>query len=145
MRCTRRRGDFLEESVERLFRDAFPMAQIVAGSRWIDPASGREYENDLLVQMDNTLIVVEAKSAQLPESARRGANRRLARAVKDLMVDPSIQLQRFVEYLQERSGNVEVLDAGGRPYTISDIKNKTFVRLNVTLDPIGFYIRIGPH
>lgn len=49
----KRRADFLEDEIERLFAAAFPTASIYRGSLWTNPEDGREYENDALIQADS--------------------------------------------------------------------------------------------
>lgn len=137
-RYSNRRAQFLETSLEALFRKAFPTATILFDVRWVYPADGKQYQTDLLVEIDETVIVVEAKSGRVAESARRGGRDRLRRVVQDLMIDPSVQSQRYVDYLRGQAADVQMTDAHGTQHVLRDINNKTFIRLNVTLEPIGF-------
>ncbi len=94
------RAKFLEDEVEVLFKKSFPNAKVYRGSKWTD-ATGKQYENDLLVVIDTFALVVEAKSGLVTPSAKRGAPDRLFRTIKDLIEEPSEQALRFIEYLKE--------------------------------------------
>jgi hypothetical protein len=52
-RYLKRRGRFLEEYVSELFCKRYPDASIYRGSKWVEPSTGKEGENDLLVVFDS--------------------------------------------------------------------------------------------
>jgi hypothetical protein len=96
-----------------------------------------QLENDLTVKIDDTLIVIEAKSGRIHPSARRGAPARFERVVKDLIVTPSRQSQRFVDFLQT-GDKLKVFDTAHGGQNVIDLNGViTFVRLNVTLEALG--------
>lgn len=130
----RRRGKYLEDEIERLFVSAFPAAKVYRGSLWHDPETGKDFENDLLVLLDSYEIVVEAKSGKVTDPARRGAPSRLAKEIKELMVEPSLQAKRFADYLQANrcKHSFKTLSGGANEVDNSDCHET--IRLNVTLD-----------
>ena len=133
----KRRAEFLEEEIKKLFRENFPNSEIYVGSQWADPQdSSKIYENDLLILFDTTAFVVEAKSGQVRASSRRGAPASLKYDVEKLITDASIQANRFIDFLKEHliydfstiKGEVNHVD-------ISHIKS--FQPLNITFDFLG--------
>jgi len=131
------RGRFLEEQVEWLFKQVFPMAHVYAGSKWDDPMSGEQFENDLLVVIDAYLIVVESKAAKVTEAARRGTPDRLQRTIKDLVVKASQQGERFAAYLQTHPGRHTFATGRGTANEVDTSEVHQVIRLNVTLETVG--------
>jgi hypothetical protein len=91
------RPKYLEDQAEALFRTALPKCNTFKGSMW------KEYENDLLVLIDKTAIIVECKSGRVDPSARRGGQR-LEQVVKELILEPSVQGARFADFLLNNRG-----------------------------------------
>jgi len=132
----RRRGEFLEESVEQMFKAAFPTAKVFRGSMWIDPQISRQYENDLLILLDSHLIVVEAKAGKVSDAARRGALLSLEDTIEKLQIDASIQANRFARFLQETK---DVHQFNTRSGAINEVDNRSahrIVRLNCILETL---------
>ncbi len=132
-----RRGAFLEEGVAREFGAAFPAAWIYRGSMWRDPATGVQYENDLLVQLDTHLIIVEAKAGRVTAPARRGAEKRLEHTVAELVVKPSEQARRFADYLHARPGRHTFATKSGRPNKVDTTELPEILAVSVTLELLG--------
>lgn len=136
-RYENRRGKFLEDQVEYLFHSAMPSAKIFRGSQWYDPVTDKDFENDLLILIDTHLIVVEAKSGKVSAPARRGAEGRLQRTINELVIEPSLQANRFANYLQENPGIHQFSTRSGSINKIDTSEIREVVRLNITLEPIG--------
>lgn len=132
-----RRGKFLEEEVEGLFSNSFSSAKIYRGSLWHDPESNKDFENDLLVIIDSYLIVVEAKSGKLTEPAKRGAELRLKSKIKELIVEPSVQANRFANYLSQNKSRHEFKTKHGKVNYVDTSNIYTVIRLNVTLENLS--------
>jgi hypothetical protein len=125
------RSDFLEKEVERLLKVAFPDAQVVPGFRWRD--GDQEFETDVMLRFDTTILLVEAKSAKVSWPALRGAPDRLLRDVRELIVTPSEQSGRLAAKLQQE---IALRSAGGAPqmdFPLSLDKVTAVVRLSVSL------------
>ena len=133
----KRRGKFLEDETERLFRSAFPSANVYRGSLWRDPGSGKEYENDLLILIDSYLIVVEAKAGKVSDRARRGDHARLKRAIDDLLIAPSRQAKRFTDYLKANPGRQQFQTRRGEVNEVDTSDITAIIRLNVMLESLG--------
>lgn len=130
----KRRANFLEEEVTRLFREAFPSAMTFRGSMWHDPEADKNYENDLLVQVDTHLVVVEAKSGKVTESAWRGSVERLKKAVEGLIAEPSEQAARFAAHLKANTGVNRFTTRSGTVNEVDTSHVTNVIRLNVTLE-----------
>ena len=128
------RAKFLEDEVERLFKEAFPSAKVYRGSLWTDPESGKVYENDLLVLIDSYLFIIEAKSGKFSESAKRGGELSLQRDINSLMIEPSLQAKRFADYLQKSPGSHKFSTRGRVTNQLDTSQVHEILRINVTLD-----------
>lgn len=125
------RAEFLEKETERMLRSAFPRAQVITQYRW--RSEGQEFEADIILKFDTTLLLVEAKSGKVSWPALRGAPSRLIAHVRDLIVAPSEQSGRLATKLQEE---IELRESGMKPqldFPLS-LENVTAVlRLSVSL------------
>lgn len=133
-----RRAFYLEEETVRLVQAAFPGAQVFRGSLWEDPASGKTYENDVLVVIDTFLVLLEAKSARLNEAARRGAPGSLKTKLKELIVEPAEQSERFVEFLRAKPCTHQFPTKRGILNKVDTTTVRHFVRLNVTFESLSY-------
>ncbi|MBR0735141.1 hypothetical protein JQ595_41085 [Bradyrhizobium japonicum] len=129
------RAETLEDMTAHLLREALPTAQVWQSVKWKD-AAGTQYENDTVVLIDRWLLMFEAKSGQITDSARRGSYDRLKREIKKLMVEPSEQSLRFVGLLTERRG-VHSFQCKGGTCEIDSAAVDGFIRINVTNESIG--------
>lgn len=93
------RASYLEGAVLRLLAAGFPGADFRESLRW--QHGGQEFETDLVMRFDTTLLLVEAKSGRVTWSALRGAPNRLVEHVKKLIVEPSEQSGRLASVLQQ--------------------------------------------
>ena len=130
--CGRRRAEFLESELEKLFAKAFPGAEIVAGFRW--RSGDAEYENDLIVRIDSHLLLIEAKSGTVSWPALRGAPERAKKHIDDLIVAPSIQSARLAERIEAVIKSPELRDAYLPGLGVRLDRVHTVVRLSVTLE-----------
>jgi len=125
------RADFLEAEVERLLKVAFPEVQVVSHFKWRDVH--QEFETDVMLRFDSTILLVEAKSAKVSWPALRGAPDRLLRDVRELIVRPSEQSGRLASKLQQE---IALRSAGGAPqmdFPLPLDKVTAVVRLSVSL------------
>ena len=88
------RSRYLEDQVEAQCRKAFPSGSVFRGSQYRLQDSGQEtYENDILVVIDSTAIIIECKANLIDPPARRGAEYRLIDTLENLVVSASDQAQ----------------------------------------------------
>lgn len=133
----RAKAEILEEETKQLFEKYFPNAQIFQGSKWIDPASGREYENDLLVLLDRFVFVVECKSGAIDPSARRGGEFRIIDTLKNLVVDAATQANRFINYLRANPSIHNFSTSKGNINIFDNTQVNYYVPLSITIESLG--------
>jgi hypothetical protein len=136
-RYEKRRAEFLEDELSRLFSENFPGSKVFRGSQWIDPDEpSKTYENDLLVLFDTTAFVVEAKSGRFRPSSRRGAPSSLQEDIEKLITDATLQANRFIKFLKSHPMHTFSTQHGEtNEVNVSHIKH--FRPLGVTLDFLG--------
>ncbi|GGF74685.1 hypothetical protein GCM10007301_38190 [Azorhizobium oxalatiphilum] len=99
------RADYLEEAVADLLTKAMPSATIYRGVVWDDPITGKTWENDVVALLGNFVFVLEAKSGQIKDAARRGGDLSLIKNFKELFVEPGEQGWRLQNYLDTQRQN----------------------------------------
>ena len=132
-----RKAKYLEDEVERLFRAGFPNGKFYRGSMW-DDGQGDKGENDLTMVLGSVAIVVEAKSGSLSLPAQRGAPKRLADTIRDLIVAPAEQASRFIRILEGTQGSNSFVTRSGSENKIDVSKVRYFLPLTVTMEQFGF-------
>jgi len=130
------RANFLESEVARLFRQHLPSARVWTSVKWRDDATSTPFEADIVAKIDGVLIVVEAKSGQVNDAARRGAEASLRREIGKLMVDPAVQSARFVDHVrsEEFTGSLTCSE-GACDLDVTDIRR--VIRLTVDFETPG--------
>lgn len=132
-----KKGKYLENKIEELFRQSFPNAKIYAGSQWQNNNEDKVYENDLLIVIEDFAIIVECKSGSISSPAKRGAPERLFRTMKELVIDPSKQAIRFENFLKNGVNKLELNTKSGKKNSIDISKTKYFIPLGITLSHLG--------
>ena len=130
------RAVYLEDEITNLFKNAFPDAQIFAGSQW-KGKDGKLYENDLLVIIGKFALVIEAKAGMVSAPAKRGAPERLFRTLRELIEEPSEQALRFIDFLSENRGNLSLKVKKGQNHKFNSADLEYFIPLGVTLSHLG--------
>lgn len=134
---TSKKGKYLENRVEKLFKDSFPEAQIVTGSIWKCPHTHKEFENDLVVLIDDFAIIVECKSGGISPPAKRGAPDRLFKTMQELIIAPSEQAIRFENYLKQDKKRHEFKTKTKSKNIIDNSKVKYYIPVAITLSNLG--------
>lgn len=132
-RYSKRRSRYPEQSVDRLLREAFPDSVVHRGLKWTTDDGVHQYENDLLVLCGGYAVLAEAKSGRVSNAARRGGDRRLTTTMERLIVEPTMQAERFAALLRESTCTLECETSDGTVQIDTSAIYRT-VRLNVTLD-----------
>ena len=91
------RAAYLEVATAELLGRMFPRGSVVTESLF--EMDGIGYENDIAVVVDDTLLIVECKSAKVLPASRRGAEKSIADNVTALILEPDEQAKRFAAYL----------------------------------------------
>lgn len=122
---------FLEDEVARLFDLALPGSMTHRGFKWREGA--QQFESDLVIRFDTTLILVEAKSGRISWPALRGAPGRLIEHIKKLIVEPSDQSGRLAQRLEEDIARLSVNDTPTLSFPLPLDGVTCVVRLSVML------------
>ncbi len=125
------KSKYLEDRVEKLFREGFPSATIFRGGLWNDR------ENDLLVVVDTFAIVVEDKARLISPTVRRGAPLDLYETLRKLIEEPSEQALEFIEYLKGKEQKFTLQNKQGEKITIDPRKINYYIPLGVTFHHFG--------
>ncbi len=131
------RATYLEVEVEKLFKNGFPDASISTNNKWTDTNTGQIFENDLLLTIDNFCIVVECKAGFIDPPARRGADLSLIDTFEDLILKPSEQANRIIEFLKTKNGICKFTDGKDKEIEIDSSKIKYFIPLSITFEQLG--------
>jgi len=131
------KGKYLEDNLEKLFASAFPTGTLLTGSIWRDTISSKVYENDLVLLIEDFALIIEAKSGTITPPARRGATDRLAKTLKELVVEPSEQAIRFQNYLIDNPQLHTFKTKRGGKNKIDSSKINYYIPLGVTLSNLG--------
>jgi hypothetical protein len=96
------RASYLEDTIYSYVTSAMPSARIHRNVMWHDDNNGKDYENDVVALIGNTIFLFEAKSGKLAEAARRGGEASLLRNFEELFVEPGEQASRLETYLNTK-------------------------------------------
>jgi hypothetical protein len=129
------RARYLQEKLKSAFRSALPGADIKAGAKW--KMGDQQFETDLLVAIDRTVIIAEAKANRLTPEGLRGAPARVKRHVQDMMIAPSVQSERLANLVDKaQAGDADAIaivkGLGIAPEAIDRV-----IRISVTLDDLS--------
>lgn len=134
-RVSNRRAEYLEKKIESIFLRRFPEASVESKVKWRH--DGRQYETDLLVQIDSFLIIVEAKSGRVSEPALRGAPNRMKRNIEELFLEPNEQSLRLKNKIERVITGEEIDEDFVRQFPVALDSVKRIVRLSVSLEDFG--------
>ena len=98
------RASYLEDEVARQFENAFPGSIRHRGFKWREGT--QEFESDLVIRFDTTILLIEAKSGKVSWPALRGAPSRLIEHVRTLIVEPSDQSGRLANQIEEEIARI---------------------------------------
>ncbi|MER8565016.1 hypothetical protein NKH85_06920 [Mesorhizobium sp. M0924] len=127
-----RRADYLESQLEDTMRKALPGAMIVPAAKWL--VGAEQFETDLLVTLDRTVIIAEAKSNHLTPQGLRGAPGRVKRHVSDMVLYPSQQSARLATLITSAKEGDAAAEAIVRQIGIDPVSVDQIIRISVTLD-----------
>lgn len=128
---------YLEEKTELLVRQQFQNGAVFRGIEWNDPQTKENYENDIIVLVDDFALVIECKSGSIPPPAKRGAPKRLERTIKDILEKTSIQTHRLIDYLSKEDKIYHFVDINGNEVEIDSSTINYYIPLGVTFDNFG--------
>lgn len=127
-----RRSEYLEDQLSKIFTASLPGATITCSAKW--ELSGEQFETDLLVVIDRTVVIAEAKSNRLTPSGLRGAPDRVKRHVRDLVIYPSTQSARLEKLLRDAAEGDQTAVTVANDLGIDPTKVDQVIRVSVTLE-----------
>lgn len=92
------KSDYLENKTMELFKNMFPKASIYQ-SLYYNSMDGKRCELDGLIQYDNCILLIEAKSGIYSKSAKNGGLKRLKNVIYDNIEYAAYQANRAKEYI----------------------------------------------
>lgn len=129
------RSRFLENKLEDIFRRALPGADIRPSVKWT--VRDQQFETDLLVIIDRTVVIAEAKSNRLTPEGLRGAPDRVRRHVTDMVLAPSLQSARLAQLIEDaQSGDPAAMQVL-KEMDLDQGRIDRVIRLSVTLDDLS--------
>jgi hypothetical protein len=129
-RYDRNRAAVLESEALRVLGDALSPCAVHPNLtyEWNEGDKLQQGELDGLIVYDNKLLLVEAKGGGFTEPARRGAEKRIEKHVKELIAEAHAQSLRTRDYIR-RSGDTVVFMDGAGNEVIIDCSNVTDIFL----------------
>jgi hypothetical protein len=131
---SKRKSEFLEDEIEVLFLKAFPSAKVCKNLIWKNADSDKIYETDILVMIDTAAIIIEAKSGKFSDSAKRGSVLRIKDEIKTFILEPTEQINRFVEFINNNLTMISLKSQRGAEYHLDFSKVTRIIRLCITLE-----------
>ncbi len=129
------RSRFLENKLEETFRRLLPGADIRSSVKWT--VGDQQFETDLIVIIDRTAVVAEAKSNRLTPEGLRGAPDRVRRHVTDMVLAPSLQSARLTQLIEDaRNGDPAAMQVL-KETKLDQGRIDRVIRLSVTLDDLS--------
>lgn len=134
---TAHKAIYLEKQIKFIFKKYFPSASVYSGSLWKEPATGKQYENDLIVIIDKFAIIVEAKSQKIDDPAKRGEPGRLFGTLKELIEEPSEQALRFIDFLKNNKQAHSFKNKAGETNLINSATINYYIPIGITFSNLG--------
>ena len=92
------KSDYLETKSLEVFRTIFPKAKIYS-TLFYQSLDGKQCELDGLIQYDNCILLIEAKSGSLTKVAKNGGVQRLKKIIQENIEYAGYQANRAKEYI----------------------------------------------
>lgn len=95
----KRQALLVEQAFPTIFTNQFARARTIGSVFYRGVQTGGWAETDLLIMIDDVLLVIEAKSGNLPMQSPATNFRSHERVIQDLVVKAYTQCRRFLEYV----------------------------------------------
>lgn len=145
------KSDYLENKTIELFKKVFPTADIYQ-SLYYNSLDGKRCELDGLIQYDNCILLIEAKSGIFSKSAKNGGVKRLSNVLYDNIEYAAYQAHRAKEYIDKtlnpifednnKKVKLRLNKSGFENIYLLNITMEHFAELSVNLKQLkslGFY------
>lgn len=126
------RANYLENKMLDVLNNVFTGASVTPSVKWI--LNDQVFETDVLVLLDRTVLIFEAKSHRLTPEGLRGAPDRVKRHIQDLVLDPSIQSLRLEELIIAAQSDDDIASDTIRKLGIDPNEVDRIIRVSLTLE-----------
>lgn len=130
------RGWFVEQESLRIFRDAFPSAQIVSSAYW-QRSPDQRVETDLIVLVAKRLFIVEAKGALIPDRVRFGVRDATAHFLRKIWGKANLQGSALESHVLASSDAIAIHNKGDVVMTIDPKAVLSVSRFGVSVEQVG--------
>lgn len=93
------KGKNLEKFTSSVLSILFPYATIYQGLKYY-PEDKKEHESDIIIDIGNYLLIVEAKAGKFRSQARQGNSSIFKRSINNIITDAHEQCKKAYEYIQ---------------------------------------------
>ena len=139
---------FLDKFIEKLsFKIGEPLEQLVYNSfkdkgiecykgHWIDEESKKHYECDLVLNLPNTIVLIEIKKASMTLGSKKREDFYLLKDIEKSLLKSQLQALRHRERLERKQvlELTKIKGVGCNPDYKIELKNKKIVTLSLTLE-----------
>ena len=141
-RYEKNRADYLESKSLEYLKNILPKAESYhkLSYKTIDD-TGNEFETELdgLLVFDNSLLLIEAKSGNLTDPARRGSIPRIKRDLGKLIEESHEQVYRARKYIQDNDNPTFTLQ-DGMQISIDKNRIKDYLLITTTLEDCSPFV-----
>lgn len=123
-----KKSEYLERKIDEIVKTRFSEAIIKSSFKW------EKYENDLVIFIDTYIIIFEAKSGKITDSALRGSPDRLKKKINELLIEPNEQSKRLKDKLIYLIDNPDTEDAIRNKLPVQLTENHKVLRVSVQLE-----------
>ncbi len=128
------RSTYLEKAVVKIIETAMPSAKVYQCTKWIDPDTGKIWENDVVALIGNFIFLFEAKSGQIKDAGRRGGILSLRKDFKSLFVEPGTQSGRLEKYLENTQENPCIISINGEKINLHLDRKKLVFSYSICIE-----------
>lgn len=132
-RYTRHKGKYLENESIEVFKNLIPEAIIYTNLLYTS-LDGKECELDALIQYDNFIILLEAKSGKIHESVKRGSLLKLETSMRNIIDEATDQAIRTMNYIEENTVLQFMDKDNNQVIQIQKKENQKIFLINVSLE-----------
>lgn len=130
-----KKGPFLEEEVEKLFKSKFKDSEIFTNSFWENSEDGKIYENDILITFKNYAIIIEAKGNGISFETREGNVYNAEKDIKKIILKASEQANGFKKFLIKNKGELIILNKKNKDKNYISLRGiDKYICISVSID-----------
>ena len=132
-RYERHRGRWVEETSYQLLEKMIPNGRGAVGGYYLNPADGLQVESDVVYEVDDLVVLIEAKAGAFTPATFRGAPGSLKTDLTNVLRKGHEQTIRSQDYIL--AGNRSFTDSGGDEVFSLTALPREILRMVVTLTP----------